>query len=175
MNTQVLMVLEQIREKLNETSWLPGDVAVSYPGSPFLTQVSYNPPVLPISITPTNYSSYATPARQPFVSPTGQTVDGSTDVDDALDVYLSGLVDSVMHQYDATDEEAADVVFACIDQLVSAGKLPDLPDDGAPESEVVTWVGRASSGGLQRAVEEFAMANAEPDAVPERKKKSSKR
>lgn len=84
-----------------------------------------------------------------------------SDVEDALDMYLSGMVDNLMAQYDTTDEEAANVVFACIDKLVSSGKLPEMPDEDATEDQVAIWIGKAATSGLQRIVDEYARSNAD--------------
>jgi hypothetical protein len=134
MNAQINGVLEQIREKLAESAW----------GSPELPSA-----LPPVSSTP------------PAVPPLGSSSIAPDDVEDALDMYLSGMVDSLMNQYDATDEEAADTVFAAIDQAVKDGKLPEMPSDTAKEPEVSLWVGKATIANLQRLVNEYARNNAE--------------
>jgi hypothetical protein len=86
--------------------------------------------------------------------------DLDTEADDTIDIYLSSLVDRVMHQYDATDSEAANVVFAAIEGAVESGKMPELPEEGAAGDALATWVGKASTGGLQKIVDDFAKAHA---------------
>lgn len=78
------------------------------------------------------------------------------DSEDVLDMYLSSMVDHIMQHYDADEEEAADVVFQAIEDKVSEGELPDMPDEGAPEAELSAWLGKAKSLGLQHAVVELA-------------------
>lgn len=134
MNAQINGVLDQIREKLNESAW----------GAP-------GQPSMPPDASPVPPTAGAPGARS--ISP--------ADVEDALDMYLSGMVDSLLNQYDATDEEAADTVFAAIDQAVQAGVLPELPPDDASEQEVSLWVGKATLANLQRLVNEYARNNAE--------------
>ncbi len=134
MNSQINGVLEQIREKLDESSWSSGVVTPMPPGvAPAL------PPI-----------ANSSPADIP-----------DEDVEDALDMYLSGMVDSLLNQYDATDEEAADTVFAAIDQAVQAGKLPELPADSASPEEISSWVGKATIANLQKLVNQYARSNAE--------------
>jgi hypothetical protein len=134
MNAQINGVLEQIRVKLAESAW----------GGPGL-------PSMPPDASP----------MPPTAGAPGSASMTSTEVEDALDMYLSGMVDSLMNQYDATDEEAADTVFAAIDQAVADGKLPELPDDDASEQEVSLWVGKATLARLQHLVNEYARNNAE--------------
>ena len=134
MNAQINGVLEQIREKLMESAW----------GSPGL-------PSMPPDASP----------MPPTVGAPGSKSIAAADVEDALDMYLSGMVDSLMGQYDATDEEAADTVFAAIDQAVKDGKLPEMPSDTAKEPEVSLWVGKATLARLQHLVNEYARNNAE--------------
>lgn len=134
MNSRINVVLEQIQVKLDESAW-------GAPGQPSMPpDVSPVPPVAG--------------------APGSRTVD-SDDVEDALDMYLSGMVDSLMNQYDATDDEAADTVFAAIDNAVSMGKIPPLPEEDAKEPEVSLWVGKATLANLQRLVNEYARNNAE--------------
>lgn len=135
MNAQMNGVLEQLRLKM-ESQW----------GSP-------GTPSMPPDASPMPPTSGAPEARP---------IDGE-DVEDALDMYLSGMVDSLLNQYDATDEEAADTVFAAIDQAVSAGKLPELPPDDASPQEISMWVGQATLANLQRMVNEFAKNHAEKE------------
>ena len=130
MNSQINSVLEQIRQKLEESAWGPEIAAPS---------------------DTTHASSTAGEGGAHNVE----------DVEDALDMYLSGMVDNIMAQYDATDEDAADVVFACIDELVSGGKMPALPDEDAGADEVAIWIGKATTNGLQRMVDEYARSHAE--------------
>lgn len=134
MNVQINGVLEQIRAKLQESAW-------GTPGTP-----SMPPDESPVPPT--------------AGAPGSKSVDAD-DVEDAFDMYLSGMVDSLMNQYDATDEEAADTVFAAIDQAVSDGKVPPMPEDDASEQEVALWVGKATLARLQHLVNEYARNNAE--------------
>ena len=134
MNAQINGVLEQIREKLSESAW-------GAPGQPPMP-----PDVAPVP---------------PMAGTPGARSIAAADVEDALDMYLSGMVDSLLNQYDATDEEAADTVFAAIDQAVQSGVLPELPPDDAGTQEVSLWVGKATLANLQRLVNEYARNNAE--------------
>lgn len=84
-------------------------------------------------------------------------------VDDALQKYLSDLVDRLMSQYDASEEDAADIVFACIDELVQAKKMSELPAEDAPEQEVAAWIGRATTSGFPKYLDDFAARNAESE------------
>lgn len=79
-----------------------------------------------------------------------------SDVEDILDMYLSGLVDRLMHKYDVSDEDAADVVFACIDKLVADGVISELPPEDSEERDVAAWVGRATTSGLPKHLDDFA-------------------
>lgn len=133
MNAQINGVLDQIRAKLEESSW-NGGVA-------------------------TSVAPDAAPALPPMNSSPADIPDEQQD--DALDMYLSGMVDSLMNQYDATDAEAADTVFAAIDQAVQDGKIPEMPDDNADPHEIPLWVGKATIANLSRYVNEFARNNAE--------------
>jgi hypothetical protein len=134
MNAQINGVLEQIREKLLESAW---GGAVVTPVPPGVT------PDLPMANT-------AKAADIP-----------DSETDDALDMYLSGMVDSLLNQYDATDEEAADIVFAAIDRAVQDGKIPEMPSDNADPQEIPLWVGKATIANLSRYVNEFARENSE--------------
>jgi len=108
----------------------------------------------------TELDASAIPTAAPSAPPSAPAPKGD-DEEDALDMYLSGLVDSVMHQYDVTDEEAADVVFACIDDATEIGKLPELPDEDASVEAIATWIGKATTGNLPKLVDDFAKAHAE--------------
>ena len=134
MNAQINVVLEKIRAKLIESAW-------GGPGLPSMPPDAS--PVPPVAGAPSSKSIAA------------------DDVEDALDMYLSGMVDSLMNQYDATDEEAADTVFAAIDLAVKDGKLPEMPSDTAKEPEISLWVGKATLARLPHLVNEYARNNAE--------------
>jgi len=110
------------------------------------------------AIVPVTPLAVSSPVQQAATADGNDDLD--TDADDAIDIYLSGMVDHVMHQYDATDEEAADVVFAAIDDAVETGKMPEMPDEGAAKDTLALWVGKASTGGLQKIVDDFAKAHA---------------
>ena len=134
MNSHKNGIPEQIRERLTEAPW--GSVVTPVP---------------------------------PGVKPALPAMDGTSsskdlpdeETEDALDMYLSGMVDSLLNQYDATEEEAADTVFAAIDHAVEHGKLPEMPADGADDQEVSLWVGKATIANLSRIVNEYARSNAE--------------
>lgn len=99
--------------------------------------------------------------RPPVVESAKAPKPSEEDDEDPIDVFLSDLVDHVMAQYDATDGEAADTVFACIDELVAAGTLSEIPEEGADEKETSAWIGRATTKKLSKKVSEFAKKNAE--------------
>lgn len=89
------------------------------------------------------------------------SADTSNEDPDALDMFLSGFVDSLMGKYDVTDEEAADIVFLVIDQAVGKKKLPELPDETADGHVVSQWIGKATTRGLSQMISKYASANEE--------------
>ena len=54
-------------------------------------------------------------------------------------------------------------MFACIDELTAAGKLPAMPEDGAGDQEISAWIGRATTIKLMKKISEFAKKHAETE------------
>jgi len=78
--------------------------------------------------------------------------ENSSDAMDAFDLYLSSILDALLDQYEADEDEALDFVFAVAEEMTDAGTLPEIPDDDEAPAAVVAWVGKAKTAGFLAAV-----------------------
>ena len=51
-------------------------------------------------------------------------------VNDPLDVFLYDIVDTLVSEYEITQEEAADILTAVMDALVEGGVVEEMPEEG---------------------------------------------
>jgi len=83
-----------------------------------------------------------------------------TDIEDAFDLYLTGIMDALLADFDISEDDAMDFMFSVFDALAEEGMLPPFPDETAPEDQVASWLGTAKSVGaamhVQQAAEEAA-------------------
>jgi len=90
--------------------------------------------------------------------------ENSSDVMDAFDLYLSSILDALLEQYEADEEEALDFIFAVAEEMADAGTLPEIPeDDDGDDADVVAWVGTAKTAGFLAAVMAAAEESGEED------------
>jgi len=120
-NEQVVDLLTKIRHKVEmkmESAW--GPEAVDQPDS--------------------------STAKNAFAGDGG--AENPTDVNDALNMYLVNIVDRLMDEFEMGEDEAADFIFSCADELAEDGDLPPMPEDGAADQEVSVWMGKAHTLGF---------------------------
>jgi hypothetical protein len=132
MNSQINSVLEQIRTKLSESAWGPEIPSAEKGEGGFADS-----------------------------KPGDGGATNNNNIEDSFDQYIDGMVANLLAQYESTPEIAAGVVFDCIEQLVDDDQLPPLPEEGKDEDAVAIWIGKATTMGLQRLVDEYARENAE--------------
>jgi hypothetical protein len=67
-----------------------------------------------------------------------------SDVNDNFYAYFEGLVDSILAEYEMSEEDAVDAIFSVADSLAADGTLPEVPaeDDHVATAE---WLGKAKS------------------------------
>ncbi len=67
-----------------------------------------------------------------------------SDVNDSFYSYFNDLVDSVLADYEMSEEDAVDAIFSVADSLAADGSLPEIPteDDLVATAE---WLGKAKS------------------------------
>jgi len=83
-----------------------------------------------------------------------------SDVMDAFDLYIGGIVERLMANYEMTDEEALDFVFEVADEKAADGTLPPIPDEEDAEGTAL-WVGKAKTIAFGGEVLKAAHAQAE--------------
>jgi hypothetical protein len=75
--------------------------------------------------------------------------------EEALETFLSGLIDQLVSEYDMSEDEAIDHVFSCADDLAEDGLLLPLPDEGDEDADS-EWLAQASTVGFSAYVFECA-------------------
>jgi len=95
--------------------------------------------------------------RERVVEDDAEDDDEDGGAEDAFDLFLAGILDSLLAEYDSDEEEALDFVFGLADEMAEAGKLPFIPesDDGLPE-----WIAAAQAAGFAQAVMDAAAESA---------------
>ena len=68
-----------------------------------------------------------------------------SDASDTLDLYLSGIADTLALEYDKDAGAAMSFVFSAASSLASAGLIPKIPSDSAPPEEIAIWLGKAKT------------------------------
>lgn len=83
--------------------------------------------------------------------------------EDSVVAYLEGLVASLLAEYDMSEEDAWDAVFACADSLASEGVLMALPeeDDEDYDTKLTQWLAQAQTVAFGASVGEFVASQAE--------------
>jgi hypothetical protein len=74
--------------------------------------------------------------------------DNPTDVNDAMNMYLTNVVDRLMAEFEMSEDDAIEFVFSMSDELAEEGDLPPMPEDEAADQEVSIWLGKANSLGF---------------------------
>lgn len=82
-------------------------------------------------------------------------------INDQIDMLLSGIVDALLEEYDLDEEEAFDFVLDVADVAAEEGMLPYLPDEDASDEELAAWYGQATTAGFTDMVLEAASDSAE--------------
>jgi hypothetical protein len=72
----------------------------------------------------------------------------SSDAEDVLDLYLDAIVERLLEEFEISEDDAYDFVFACADELAEEEDLPEMPDDAASDQDVAVWVGQAKTLGF---------------------------
>ena len=90
------------------------------------------------------------------------TADNDTgeDVLDDFDGFIGAIADSLLAEFDLSEDDAIDYVFDVADEMAAAGTIPPLPSDDDPQTLAV-WMGKAKSAGLAQEVMKAAEADAE--------------
>lgn len=83
-----------------------------------------------------------------------------SDVEDTFDTYVLSIVDSVLEEYDADEEDLVALVFDVAASCEEDGSLPPIPDEG-DDAGVAAWVGKAKTMGFADLV--FAAIDAEAE------------
>ena len=151
MNSYISKVLSEIHSELRSNSFVLAE------GHPTPDQMDPEQEVSPLPSE--NYGASAPKFKANAADTDQQQLDSYPD---ALDDFLSSLVDRIQSQYDASDELAANIMFDCIDDLIAKGKLPEMPDaDVTDPKETMAWVGKATTIGLGKLVDDFSKLNSE--------------
>ncbi len=77
----------------------------------------------------------------------GGAVNPPNDIDDMLNMYLDGVVERLMKQFEMSEDEAIDHVFSCADEMAEGGDLPTFDEDGDAQSTAL-WLARAQTVGF---------------------------
>lgn len=67
-----------------------------------------------------------------------------SDVGDTFAAYISGILDSVLEEYEVEEEDALDYIFGVASSLEEDGTLPPIPDEEDAEATAI-WLGKAKS------------------------------
>lgn len=78
--------------------------------------------------------------------------DNQRDPDEALNLYLDGIADALIDQFDYSEDEAMRAVLAMADTLGQEGVLPEFPSLEAAEDEIAMWLGAATTLGFANEV-----------------------
>jgi hypothetical protein len=65
-----------------------------------------------------------------------------SDVQDAFDLYIDGIVERLMANYEMTSDDAVDFIFGVADEFAADGRLPPIPED---DEGTALWVGKAKT------------------------------
>jgi len=95
-----------------------------------------------------------------LLSEDGEDDEGGDDVMDVFDLYLSGILEPLIEQYETDEEEALAFVFSVADEMIEAGTLPPIPEE-ADDEALSAWVGAAKTAGLSAAVMKSAEESSE--------------
>lgn len=68
-----------------------------------------------------------------------------TDVNDSVNQFLDNIAGRLIDEYDFDEDEAADFIFMCADELAGLGSIPD---EDAGDQQMSEWLGRAASVGF---------------------------
>ena len=90
-------------------------------------------------------------------TPDNNTEDG---VIDAFETFIGAMADSLLAEYEMSEDEAIDYVFSIADAMAEAGMIPPLPD-GDDAQTLAVWMGKAETAGLAQEVMKSAEADAE--------------
>lgn len=75
---------------------------------------------------------------------------------DSYDAYFGEIIDSLMATYEVSEDDAVDLIYDVLDEMIEEGLIEEMPEDESPEEEVAVWLGKAKSVGLHIAVGEAA-------------------
>ncbi len=64
--------------------------------------------------------------------------------EDAVEDFLSAIVDQLVLEHDFDEDEAINLVFSCAEELALEGSLDPIPDEGDDEADAA-WLAQASS------------------------------
>jgi len=87
-------------------------------------------------------------------------VNDSENIDDAMSLFIAGLVDGLKDRYEVTDDDAVMFITGMAQVFKDHGMLPPLPKEGDPEVIKAEWLGGAKANGfateVMQAAEEIA-------------------
>lgn len=70
------------------------------------------------------------------------------DLEEEFDVYMDGVLNAVIDEYDADEDEAVDYIIYVADDLAEEGLLPPFPTEDSSTEEVSAWLAAAESSGF---------------------------
>lgn len=77
--------------------------------------------------------------------------DNEPNIDDAFNLYLDGIADSLI-EMGYSEDEAISFVLDVADEMAAEGVLPPMPAEDALEDEVAVWLGTANTVGFANEV-----------------------
>lgn len=80
---------------------------------------------------------------------------------DAFNLYFDDIVEDLLEEYELTEAEAEDFMFGVMRDMITAGTIPDMPEDEEDEAALAQWLGAVKSAGFEAQV----LAVAEQSAV----------
>jgi len=82
--------------------------------------------------------------------------ENTSDADDAMSKYISGLVDALIERYDINDDDALMFITGMAEVFKDSGMLPPIPADSDPEVLKAEWLGAAQVNGFSTEVMQAA-------------------
>jgi hypothetical protein len=82
--------------------------------------------------------------------------DNPSDADDAMSMFIAGLVAALLERYDIGEDDAIMFITGMAEVFKDSGLLPPIPADSDPEVIKAEWLGAAQANGFAAEVMQAA-------------------
>ena len=74
--------------------------------------------------------------------------DNETDIADAMDLYLNSLANTLLDQFDASEDEVGEFIVDMAMSMAEDGVMPPFPGEDATDDQMSLWLGAAKTVGF---------------------------